>query len=239
MRNCDVCNAFQANLYWSPPGLKTSVGPHQDAQSVFVIQLSGHKTWKIFKPLDRIKRVPNGRLAIKKTHRGKGDDLLTLEDVGGDSNVEVETRLSPGDVLFIPRAAFHVTSTYGEIENSLHVTIGVETETDGQIWGSVLADAIAAIVSDAPVWREEFRRALPQQLVRQPLDPSAAYLAIPKLRKLLKYLEDTSDGTWTKALGDVLKNRHNYMQAKWEQQRRFLQNFEERTTLTNTQHDEL
>ena len=48
----------QANLYYSPHGFAATVSPHQDAQSVFIVQLEGTKTWTLF--------APRHRLALKK-----------------------------------------------------------------------------------------------------------------------------------------------------------------------------
>ena len=35
----------QANVYYSPPGQAATVSAHQDAQSVFIVQIEGRKTW--------------------------------------------------------------------------------------------------------------------------------------------------------------------------------------------------
>ena len=51
----------QANLYYSPHGFAATVSPHQDAQSVFIVQLEGTKTWTLF--------APRHRLALKKVRR--------------------------------------------------------------------------------------------------------------------------------------------------------------------------
>lgn len=90
----------QANLYYSPPGQPVSVSPHQDAQSVFIVQLEGRKQWTLFAA-----RQP---LGLKPQLRGKAGDLVRREEMGEQL---LAATLEPGDVLWIPRATFHSTST--------------------------------------------------------------------------------------------------------------------------------
>ena len=43
----------QANVYYAPSGLAKAVHAHQDAQSVFVVQTEGRKTWQLLEPPQR------------------------------------------------------------------------------------------------------------------------------------------------------------------------------------------
>eukprot|EP00466_Bigelowiella_natans_P007868 jgi/Bigna1/71466/fgenesh1_pg.15_\ len=226
----------QANLYWSPGGLKSSISPHQDAQSVFIVQLSGYKTWKLFRSKEKVKEVPNGELALKRTHQGKGEDILKESDIGGNSGVILEARLSPGDVLFIPRAMFHSTTTAGEKEDSLHITIGIETETDGLVWGDILTKTLSNVATEAPIWSQNLRESIPIRGLRSPQDKTfLKETAVERLKILIKNLETIPESTWEKALGDTLSQTSYFLESKWAQQRRFLENFESRTkTSTRT-----
>ena len=59
-------------------------------------------------------------------------------------NRPLEITLEPGDVLFVPRGMYHHTATPEGGEASLHVTIGVETDTDHFTWHALLADTAEA-----------------------------------------------------------------------------------------------
>ena len=79
--------------------------------------------------------------------RGKAGDVVQRSEVGehllevcisvliwsSHTDLNLCTRLlqavlSPGDVLFIPRGAFHATSTESTSVPSLHLTVGMETD---------------------------------------------------------------------------------------------------------------
>ena len=68
--------------------------------------------------------------------RGKGDDSLPLYQIETDLGCELllETTLNPGDVLFIPAAFPHTTSTVTDDDasdgTSIHLTLGI----DHHIW---------------------------------------------------------------------------------------------------------
>ena len=47
-------------------------------------------------------------------------------------------------MLFVPRGMYHHTATPEGGEASLHVTIGVETDTDHFTWHALLADTAEA-----------------------------------------------------------------------------------------------
>lgn len=153
----------QANVYYSPPALAAALHAHQDAQSVFVVQCEGRKTWTLLEPPVRWK--------LRYNQRGKAGDTAPV----GELNRPLEEiTLEPGDVLFVPRGLYHQTSTPEGGEASLHVTIGVETDTDRFTWHALLADAAEALkLPDASQrlqqaqWHDErMREALPLPLCR-------------------------------------------------------------------------
>jgi ribosomal protein L16 Arg81 hydroxylase len=51
----------QANVYYSPPALAAALHAHQDAQSVFIVQCEGRKTWTLLEPPVRWKLRCNQR----------------------------------------------------------------------------------------------------------------------------------------------------------------------------------
>jgi Cupin superfamily protein len=124
------------NLYVTAPGKRTSAPPHTDKQDVCVVQTSGRKHWKVFSPPDSAVKPSADMFA-----RGKGDDSLPLHLLESDDDtlgceLLLETILNPGDVLFVPAAFPHTTSTATEgdspeaEETSIHLTLGI----DHHIW---------------------------------------------------------------------------------------------------------
>ena len=109
----------QANVYYSPAGLSAALHAHQDAQSVFVVQCEGRKTWTLLQPPVRWK--------LRLNQRGKAGDTAPAAELTRPLD---EVTLAPGDVLFVPRGLYHHTATPEGGEASLHVTIGVETNSD-------------------------------------------------------------------------------------------------------------
>tara|TARA_B110001452_G_C15200355_1_gene416574 strand:- start:51 stop:1235 length:1185 start_codon:yes stop_codon:yes gene_type:complete len=153
----------QANIYYSPPALEAALHPHQDAQSVFVVQCEGRKTWTLLEPPARWK--------LRYNQRGKAGDVAPAADLKRPID---EVTLSPGDVLFIPRGVYHHTATPPGGAASLHVTIGVETDTDDFTWFALLTEAAGTLrIADAAQkllhaqWADErLREALPLPLCR-------------------------------------------------------------------------
>lgn len=102
------CNV---NVYASPPGLSVSAPPHTDAQDTLILQLQGRKSWRVYAPPDKM--VVSG---------GKSE-VLHLQDY----ELILDTELGPGDSLYVPLGAPHITSTGDGSESSLHLTVGIET----------------------------------------------------------------------------------------------------------------
>jgi hypothetical protein len=115
------------NLYVTDKGKRTSAPPHTDKQDVVVVQTSGRKYWRVYSPPDPAQRPSADMFA-----RGKGDDSLPLHALEADASSELllEATLNPGDVLFIPAAFPHTTSTVTEDDipdTSIHVTVNFDT----------------------------------------------------------------------------------------------------------------
>jgi Cupin superfamily protein len=127
------------NLYVTAAGKRTSAPPHTDRQDVVVLQTSGKKHWRVFAPPD-----PAIRPMADIFARGKGDDMMPLhilldKNAPGSSELLLETVLNMGDVLFIPAAFPHTTSTANtgnegnageQLEDdatSVHLTFNIDT----------------------------------------------------------------------------------------------------------------
>ncbi|HSH23844.1 MAG TPA: cupin domain-containing protein [Acidimicrobiales bacterium] len=128
----------QANAYLTPAGA-TALAPHHDTHDVFVLQVHGHKHWRISEP------VIDSPLPRHRSRR----------ELAAAQPVLFETDLTPGQCLYLPRGYVHAaTSQEG---TSLHVTIGIHAVT--------LHDILVAAVeraADEPT----FRAALPLGFAR-------------------------------------------------------------------------
>lgn len=118
------------NVYLSKPGLSTSTQLHTDQQDVLLVQTTGRKRWRVYRP------PPPGKApAMDPFARGKGTDLMTADP---DALV-LDTIMEPGQVLYIPAGWPHTTDTLLEpVEDarhgaiaaqppSVHLTVGVDT----------------------------------------------------------------------------------------------------------------
>jgi ribosomal protein L16 Arg81 hydroxylase len=215
----DFTNLYvQVNLYYSPPGAPVAVSLHQDAQSVFIVQVEGRKTWELY--------AAKQALALKPQLRGKAGDIVRKEEVGEHL---LTMELSPGDVLFIPRGVFHATSTAKNGDtSSLHLTVGMETDSDDLTWGNLLAEVIGGASREMPMWDADavLREALPVHLLRQEqqtpqISKQLKGHATRLIQKMLKGLDDVDDSVWHTALRAGITKRKEHLAAKRKQLLRF------------------
>lgn len=127
--------AIQTNIYLTPPGAR-GFRTHYDNHDVFVLQVSGTKSWRLYDE-------PAG-----KPFRGEGFEPDKYE-VGEPKE---EFVLEAGDTVYIPRGLMHDAESHPD-EASLHITLGLVTKT----WADVVLEAI----SKAALETEGLRRALP------------------------------------------------------------------------------
>jgi hypothetical protein len=114
------------NIYVTAAGKRTSAPPHTDKQDVVVVQSSGRKFWRVYRPTDPALKPMADLFA-----RGKGDDDLPLHTLQESGQLLMETTLEAGDVLFIPGGFPHTTGTAFDASEdddiSLHLTFNIDT----------------------------------------------------------------------------------------------------------------
>jgi len=120
-----------ANGYFTPRSAQ-GFAAHYDAHDVFILQLAGHKHWRIYRRTVEAPVEPPVQ-------------SLTPEETGKPAH---ELVLSPGDVVYIPRGVAHEACTTEDL--SLHLTLSVHPAT----WRDVFSGILTA---SAP-----FRRNLPR-----------------------------------------------------------------------------
>ena len=129
------------NLYVTARGTSTSAPPHTDKQDVFVLQSCGAKRWRVFEP-----PAPAAKPNADPLARGKAHDSLEMSELGEPL---LDCVLSPGQVLYVPAGFPHTTDTVntaeaGEAagEDSVHLTIGIDTHIWGMNYASLRAGAL-------------------------------------------------------------------------------------------------
>ena len=132
----ELGHATQCNAYVTPGGGAQGFAFHHDTHDVFVLQVSGRKSWRVHRPVLELPLPAQPRA---------GDDLVAH----GDEPL-LDIVLAPGDCLYLPRGYVHAASTTED--HSVHLTVGVLSTT----WFDVLQD-VAALAADVP----RFRDALP------------------------------------------------------------------------------
>ncbi|GLL03510.1 cupin domain-containing protein [Dactylosporangium matsuzakiense] len=174
----------QINAYLTPPDSR-GFDPHYDTHGVFVLQVSGRKHWRVHAPVleSPVPRQPWGGVA---------------EEVAAAASTEpaIDTTLTAGDALYLPRGWLHSASTAGEW--SLHLTIGLHAPTR-----LTLIDALQRMAVREP----RLRAGLPMGL-----DPADAKSLAPALADTVAALHEWLDsitpedvaaqlrgGTWSAA----------------------------------------
>lgn len=122
---------FQTNIYLTP---KNSQGfpPHYDTHDVFVMQIEGEKSWRIYEN--------TLYLADTSTQFVKGS-----REPGA---IVDEFVMKPGDTLYIPRGVMHDANTTDT--NSLHVTTGLL----GRTWAEHLSLMLSLYSKEIPALRK-------------------------------------------------------------------------------------
>ncbi|WP_299328984.1 cupin domain-containing protein [Parasphingopyxis sp.] len=140
--------SVQTNIYLTPPGAK-GFRTHYDNHDVFVLQVSGAKSWRIYDE------------PVGKPFRGEGFEP-GVHEVGDPTD---EFVLRAGDAVYIPRGMMHDADAHDE-EASLHITLGLVTKT----W----ADLVLESISKAALETDGLRRALPAGYANRDFDRGPA-----------------------------------------------------------------
>jgi len=128
-----------ANLYYSQKA-RRAFDSHCDRHEVFALQISGEKTWRIYKgranaPIEhpQFRNIPPAEI-----DRAKGP-------------VDQEIVMTPGDVLYLPRGQYH--DALATSDDSLHVSISILTP----MGLNLMQDLVMRLVED-PAFRQDLPR---------------------------------------------------------------------------------
>ncbi len=138
----DLGHPVQANAYVTP-AQNTGFSDHYDVHDVFVIQVSGEKTWRVRPP---VQTAPL-RDDPWSGHRAAVERAATEPPL-------LEFTLHPGDCLYLPRGFLHSATALGGV--STHLTLGVHVWTRRHLADELLALALARASRD-----EALRTSLP------------------------------------------------------------------------------
>ncbi|SDH52393.1 Cupin superfamily protein [Actinokineospora alba] len=125
----DLGHPVQVNAYITPASSR-GFAAHYDVHDVFVLQLDGTKRWHIHEPVHRdpLRDQPWDRRADAVAARAGQPPLI-------------DTVLSPGDALYLPRGYLHSATALGGV--SAHLTVGIHVLTR-----YALAEALLALAGD-------------------------------------------------------------------------------------------
>jgi len=170
------------NVYLSKAGLVRSTQLHTDKQDVLLVQSTGRKRWRVYKP-----PPPADAPQLDPFARGKGTDALRADP----ADLLIDTVMAPGQVLYIPAGFPHETDTIGEVsepsalaaasEPSVHLTVGIDTH----LWGLSYSRMREVALDRAGMSRGKqltLRPADSWSLLHQPLP--LGFLAAPMLTSL-------------------------------------------------------
>ncbi|WP_319463990.1 cupin domain-containing protein [Micromonospora sp. RTP1Z1] len=106
---------LQVNAYLTPAGSQ-GFATHYDTHDVFVLQVDGHKHWRIHPPVlpDPLEKQPWG---------GRADEVSAT----AEGTAALDVVLEPGDALYLPRGWLH--SAQAQESGSLHLTVGIRALT--------------------------------------------------------------------------------------------------------------
>jgi hypothetical protein len=144
----------QTNIYLTPQVVQTGTANqgfpiHYDNHDVFVLQISGSKSWRFY------------GAPVTTPYRGEG-----FEAGRHDPGEVTETfTLTAGDCVYVPRGLMHEAPNVGD-EPSLHITVGLITKT----WADLILEAVSELALDDP----DFRRSLPPGYANRDFDRSEA-----------------------------------------------------------------
>lgn len=176
----------QTNIYLTPAPADDGTAnqgfpPHYDNHDVFVMQISGAKSWRIY------------GTPVATPFRGEQFELG--RHVAGEATQTFT--LSAGDCVYIPRGLMHDAENSGD-EPSLHITVGLITKT----WADLLLESISELAIADPA----FRRSLPAGFANRDFDREVAQAHFDRLIDIIA--DDASmDGAFDLMADNFLRAR--------------------------------
>jgi len=137
------------NAYLTPPGAQ-GLAPHWDDVDVFVLQLSGSKSWTLHRSTVDA-QLPPGEQALPRYSSGD----LPMESL---TKPFLKPRLASGDLLYFPRGTIHYAPNRDGNAASVHLTISAfQRQSLFDLSSKVFEEAMSEM------WEvdETLRRALP------------------------------------------------------------------------------
>ncbi|CAK0896410.1 unnamed protein product [Prorocentrum cordatum] len=119
------------NVYVTAPGRAVSTPAHADRHDVIILQSTGQKRWRVYRPLPR--QAGGGH----PWDRGKHGGPIRPEELGTPL---LDVTLRSGECLFVPAGFPHETGTPGGgqgAEVSVHLTLGISVADCGVTYGAL------------------------------------------------------------------------------------------------------
>jgi ribosomal protein L16 Arg81 hydroxylase len=127
-----IGHPFQTNVYITPSESQ-GFPAHYDTHDVFVLQVTGNKTWRIYSNSSTV--LPSKTMEFNAKEHHPGTEFK-------------EIRLKQGDLLYLPRGVFH--DALAESELSIHVTLGMLNYT----WTDLIIQSVLERAKFNPEWRK-------------------------------------------------------------------------------------
>ncbi len=132
-------HGVQANIYLTPPGAQ-GFRVHFDTHDVLVMQVSGHKAWRVWDHIPYAAPTRQTPWANHVVTEGEPRDVP----------------MGPGDTLYLPRGVMHEAVAQQGEAPSLHITVGFMEPALGEMLRNLLTDLEAeapALRAAVPTWR--------------------------------------------------------------------------------------
>jgi lysine-specific demethylase/histidyl-hydroxylase NO66 len=123
----ELGHPVQVNAYITPPESRGFTA-HYDGHDVFVLQVAGHKRWRIHEPVV-LNPLPDQPW---EQHRA-------AVSARAEEQPQLDVVLEPGDALYLPRGYLHSADALGEI--SIHLTVGIHPVTRQHLVQQLVARA--------------------------------------------------------------------------------------------------
>ncbi len=151
---------FDCNLYCSFKEYQ-AFSPHFDFMDVFVIHFEGEKDWEIY----------TGNFELAAGAEGfRFGDFSAEYHVEARGEIEQELRLSPGDVLYLPRGKYH--SARSSSDACLHLTFGLAARQ-----GFHFMNKIVESLTDDPFFRTDLPHYDQPDVARAYLQEAAKHIS--------------------------------------------------------------